>query len=234
MKLGHLVVPGFYDRVLGVSAHHLLRGSAMLFAISAAAPASATVIDIDDAKVMPGELLPRALHDIRRPCSEGDFDYPVLDEARQEWFSSHLAAANEIALTGGELDEVRVRFTWLPSFDNPVIARIAIQPDGEHRLIAKRLSGMGGYEPGTIADQVDRLLDKREVLRLEQFVRTSDLLTPPPGRCAPGTDGARWVVEIADGGEYFFQERQSPTEGSLHEFGLFMLGLTGWDFERIY
>lgn len=156
------------------------------------------------------------------------------------WYSDQLAAAEEPSLYAASRDapanEQQFRFTTLPTFDRPVIVRIVMRDDG-YRLIAKELSGAGGYAPGMIERSLDRMLTRKERNQVEQ-VLAADLFTPDPDECSGpnGTimvtiDGTHWLFETAERGRYEFSERDGPSKGSTRAAGLLMLKLTGWKFK---
>ena len=55
-----------------------------------------------------------------------------------------------------------------------------------------------------------------------------------PGKMTISTDGAEWIVEANEAGRYRFVIRQSPDDGPVRQFGLVLLGLTGWSIEPVY
>jgi len=197
-------------------------------------------IPLEWAQVDPGEQFPRILYRRSSQCSFKDIIpwQPILDEFRQEWFSSHLIAAGEQPLPASAASEesapLTLRFLWLPTFDNPVVIRVQKQASGEARIVAKRLSGAGGYEPGAISDQLDRPLTSREWRRVERELATSRLLAQPAADCTLGFDGSEWIVEAVDKDGYRFIHRWSPQDGPVRAFGDLLLDLTGWQFENVY
>lgn len=192
-------------------------------------------IPLDEAGVEPGQIFPSRLSEMEADCSYPAIKKPVLlDEFAREWYSKHLGAAGEPplpAVAEGNPTALQLRFTWLPSFDPPVVIRINTTAEGERKLSATRLSGAGGYSPGEVADQIERTLTADEALRVDGFIERSRLLEEPANTCELGLDGSRWIVEAVEGGSYHFIDRWSPDEGAVHEFGLMMLELSGFDFD---
>lgn len=170
-----------------------------------------------------------------------------MDESRSAWYSSHLRAAGEPRL--GETarlhraDGVTVlRFTWLRTFDAPVIVRVEAIAGGGFQLIGKELSGAGGYDPGRMAREVRRQLSEEEAAGLSTLLRQTRVLDLPPAENCPvqsdGTliirgDGAHWILEANGPDGYRFIDRWSA-EGAVREVGLHLVGLTGWTYDRIY
>jgi hypothetical protein len=196
---------------------------------------------------------PTSLFEAVEPCNYGDgrTTDPVIDEFRSRWYSSHLQAAREPRL-GGETPPYEVnglgvlRFTWLRSFDAPVIVRVEATADDGLRLTAKELSGAGGYDPGRIARRVERRLSTEEAAQLTNLLVGSRVLDLPPSDDCPivddpgngdtfvvRADGAQWVIEANGSTGYRYVDRWSG-EGPVHDLGLHLLGLTGWIYDRVY
>lgn len=93
----------------------------------------------------------------------------LISDTEAAWYPKHWRAAGEPSLylasrAPGASAQRTYRFTWLPTFQSPVIIRIAQAGEGRMRLTATRLSGQGGYEPGQVAARVERLLTAREAI----------------------------------------------------------------------
>ncbi|WP_420479008.1 hypothetical protein [Brevundimonas sp. FT23028] len=149
-----------------------------------------------------------------------------------DWYGGHLRAAGETPLfrsTGSSL-----RFTWLRSFDAPVVIRLETGADGAVTMTATELSGRGGYEPGSVARRIERRLTAGEVTALARMMAQSGVLKQTAATCDIGLDGAGWAVESAGADGYRFIERQSPADGPVRTFGLHLIGLTGWTYDRVY
>jgi hypothetical protein len=156
----------------------------------------------------------------------------IMDEFVAGSYTEFLAAAGEAPLfrrAGPSL-----RFTWLRTFDAPVVIRVDTGADGAVTMTATELSGRGGYEPGTVARRIERQLSAEEATALRQRVEETAVLKQAPATCAAGLDGARWIVESAGPDGYRFVDRQSPADGPVHTFGLHLIGLTGWTYDKIY
>ncbi|MFD1951027.1 hypothetical protein ACFSGX_09645 [Sphingomonas arantia] len=176
-------------------------------------------------------------------CSGGGrpFNAAILSAFEDKWFSSHLAAAGEPSLyqatAAAKRGSVRaVRFTWLRSFHAPVIVRVKWKAGGSPTLVAKALTGAGGYRPGRVARTVDRKLTPEEANGLNALLMRTKVLAQPPKDCRDliMVDGARWIVEGVDRAGYHYADRPSPDAGPVREFGLAMLKLTGWSFPDVY
>jgi hypothetical protein len=175
-------------------------------------------------------------------CSEGGETYhmKILDSLQNTWYSSHLAAAEEpslylAALKPRRADTATLRFTWLRTFDAPVVIRIETSGPGTHQLIVKQLSGAGGYKPGKVVKSLDRTLTIEEASEFEAMMARTRVLSLPPRECEGlGLDGAQWLIEGVDRSGYHFVDRWTPKTGKVREVGDFLLKLAGWDFEPIY
>lgn len=165
---------------------------------------------------------------------------PIVDDRIERgWYSGHLRAAEEPSLylesqAPHAPGSATLRFTWLRSFHAPIIVRIETRGPDRQQLIAKQLSGAGGYAPGTINRRVDRPLTASEGRRLEELLVRTRLLALPPKVCDGGLDGAQWIIEAADRNGYHFVNRWTPREGAVREVGEYLLGLTGWNVAPIY
>jgi len=171
-------------------------------------------------------------------CPYRSTPQPILTEFQNQWYARHLQAAGEPSLSRAARDgrsAVRetLRFTWLPSFDHPVIIRIETAR-GRSRLIVRELAGAGGYSPGEIARRVERALTADEDRALSALLTRTQLFAGPPRDCRMGLDGAQWLFEGVNAGGYHFLDRWSPEDGPAREVGTFLLGLTGWVFRAMY
>lgn len=211
-------------------------GAALFFlAADASVSARTNSIPLEQARPEPGEFFPRALYEQRAPCGQGIVDHPVtvMDDFQQKWFSAHLAAAQEQPLPSYRVadGETVVRFLWLPSFDHSVVVRVIGSPANGGRIEAKRLSGAGGYEPGQVADHVDRRLTADEWQRVKSSIDKTQLFQEPAETCDLGLDGSEWVIEAVDQDGYHFLKRWTPRKGPVREVGLLLLKLTGWHWK---
>lgn len=159
-----------------------------------------------------------------------------LNKLERDWFSQHLRAAGEAPLytaTPSNSAMPVLRFTWLRSFDPPVTVRLIKQKDGAWNLVAKQLSGKGGYDPGTVNKVVNRRISVSEAAALEALM-TRVMLPDLSGDCEVGMDGAQWIIERSDAKGYHFISRFSPSDGPVRQVGLFLLNLTGWSLKPVY
>ena len=85
-----------------------------------------------------------------------------------------------------------------------------------------------------MAKSIDRLLSPAESARLDAMLAQTRVFSLPPKVCMLGMDGAQWIIEGLDAQGYRLIDRWSPEKGGVRDFGLFLLGLSGWEFGEIY
>ena len=175
-----------------------------------------------------------------QPSADGYFARDAFDRegvsgaSRAAWYSKLLRAMGEPSL---HCETVRpaYRFLWLRTFHHPVAVRIEARADGMH-LSAVELSGASGYDPGTIARRVDRVLTATEARTFDAALTRTKVWSVAPSEDEHGLDGAQWVIEAHDGKRQAVHDRWSPERGRVRELGLAFLQLTGWRFppDEIY
>ena len=174
-------------------------------------------------------------------CDGGSGARPmaIVSDFENGWYSQHLHAAGEPSLyiaakTPPAGDNFILRFTWLRSFHPPLFIRVVPSPGGGLHLIAKQLSGAGGYDPGKIAKTVNRPMSAAETEALRAAVAKTAIFDQPPADCALGLDGAQWIIEGVDRAGYHFVKRWTPEDGAVRAIGLHLIGLSGWNVGDIY
>ena len=142
----------------------------------------------------------------------------TVSEFVRNWYGQHLAAMNEPSLfEAAARGESALRFLWLRTFDPPMAIRLTREGE-DVKLVATRLSGQGGYEPGAIAERIERTLSVADWLRIEAGLDLAHF-DDPPNQDGLGADGAQWVVERARNGSWRMVDRWSPErEGPHGEF----------------
>jgi hypothetical protein len=155
-----------------------------------------------------------------------------LDSFINRWYSKHLRAMNEPILYTGKLDREIYRFTWLRTFDNPIMIRMEKKNDSIN-LIYKITSGAGGYEPGEIV--IDK---KKKLLTVEwnQFLKLVDSCkfwsTLPCEVLIGGNDGSQWILEGATNNYYQVMDKWSPREGAYYDCCNYLIELTDLKFKK--
>jgi len=168
-------------------------------------------------------------------------DSHAIRDSEDEWYSEDLKAAQENSLleasrTRRPAGAATYRFTWLRSFHHPVVIRVEERSGRPAALIAKELTGKGGYDPGGIGRHLERQLTQEEAGRFGSTLARTGLLTLPTKDCDAGfgVDGAEWIVEAVDPSGYHLVVRWSPERGPTREGGTMLMGLTGWNYGDVY
>lgn len=129
------------------------------------------------------------------------------------WYSMHLTVMHEPSLwSAARKEHSACRFLSLRTWGPPLAVRIENRPSGPH-LVATRLTGSGGYEPGEIDVQRERDLTAAEWERVELDLSQASFDTTPTEGAMGSTDGAQWVIERAKDSQYRLVERCSPEPG---------------------
>lgn len=184
---------------------------------------------------------PPSLREVSIACDDRGRTWrlPAMSEIEADWYPKHLLAADEPSLfeasqRAGASRLRTYRFTWLRTFHGPVIVRVERDAAGGTRLIAKRLSGHGGYEPGSVDALVERRLTRPEQVAFDRALAGANHLRLPPVDCRMGADGSRWIMEANDGGVYRYVNRWTPEDGAVRDLGDVLLRFTGWQLDPRY
>jgi hypothetical protein len=132
----------------------------------------------------------------------------AVDKFVSDWYGKHLGVMREPSLwAAATRGETVWRFLLLRTWGPPIAVRVTA--DGH--LFVTRLSGQGGYDPGTINQHRERVLSKADVARIEAALAAMKFdTTDTEGDM--GNDGAQWVLERAQAGKYRLVERWSPDD----------------------
>ena len=125
----------------------------------------------------------------------------------ERWFGDQLRAMNEPSLSEqASLSGLRQRFRLLvlPTFEPASAYRVDERPDGSATLHWVRLTGRGGYAPGTVSAQTDRVLRREEVQALDAAIAGAHLDALTREVSGEGTthayrDGSQRITVCADG-----------------------------------
>jgi hypothetical protein len=158
---------------------------------------------------------------------------PTISNSKKLWYSQDLSVAGEPPLYHAA-DRGTVRFTWLRTFDAPIIVRVKGLETSSPQLIAKRLTGKGGYAPGPVEATLKRRLTPVEAASIRTTLARTRIFSAPTSSCRMGTDGAEWLIEGNDRAGYHAVSDWSPDKGAVRETGLALLKLTGWNIDPIY
>ncbi len=138
-----------------------------------------------------------------------------------QWYSKHLSAMQEPALSGmtNAAGAECYRFLYLPTWGHPVAVRVT--RSGEVFTVhATFLSGQGGYDPGTITHQSYRTLNKKDSDGLRKMIAKVDLFSIPKTDDTRGCDGEEWVLEGVADGQYAVVTRWCPADYDTKKRGL--------------
>lgn len=170
-----------------------------------------------------------------KPCPEGDLSsVGTVSDFEKDWYARQLAAADEPPLYGATADGSSLRFTWLRTFHKPIVVRLSGLETDTPRLIAKEMTGHGGYDPGKVGRIVKRFLTTEEADAIRALIARNRVLTEPVDACRFGNDGAEWLIESNGRTGYRFVKEWSPERGAMRDTGLALLKLTGWKINPIY
>lgn len=159
---------------------------------------------------------------------------PELKAFTRQWYGKHLAAMCEPSLWRIPSPHSTIlRFLWLRTFHNPIAIRIESTATTA-RVVATRLDGAGGYEPGRVDARRERDLGQSEWEALRHALQEGNLEAPVPEQF--GTDGARWVLEIRTKDTYELIDRWTPSANgpaaAFRRFCELLLDLAGRDLIR--
>lgn len=144
---------------------------------------------------------------------------------------------NEIpVLPIDDLEAELYRITFIPTFFSPIKIRVE-RHRGESVLVAKRLSGQGGFEAGTLKDEKRRRLNSAEWNRLVSLINKAAFWDMPyaekepepneKGELSVCLDGSEWVLEGVKNGKFHAVNRYCPDEKSFQEIGQYLAKLSG-------
>ena len=107
--------------------------------------------------------------------------------------------------------------------------RISEKPDGRLRMIARRLSGKGGYDPGKLQDQVDRVLTPNEQSRFRKALTSlDDVLVDSADDCVVVMDGDQLILERTQAGQYVVGQRSWDKGQPMAGMSALLSGFADW------
>ena len=135
-----------------------------------------------------------------------------------------------------DLDAEIYRMTIIPTFFNPIKIRVE-KHKTEYILVAKRLSGQGGYEVGTLKTEKRRRLKPAEWQHLIALLTQAgfwemsyaDKKREPneKGEVEICLDGSEWVLEGVRQGIFHAVNRYCPDEKSFQAIGTYLAKISG-------
>ena len=147
-------------------------------------------------------------------------------------YSEVLYRAQEPILYKGNGNLKVYRFTWLRSFDNPVILKL-YEESGQVLLETKWLHADGAVSKST----VKRLSGKR-MAEFEKLLTSGSFWNSPAVlSVGPVVDGSRWLLEARDRMSYHFMSRYSPNSDKpqvIRSAGEWLIANSDASGEKIY
>ena len=146
------------------------------------------------------------------------------------WLGKFLKALEEPVLMDSLSGSI-FRFTWLRSFDYPIV--IGLINNYHHCSLYWKVSdGAGGYEPGKLVINKSKELTQKE---WDEFIRKIDSMKfwdmGTSASEAPGLDGSEWVLEGKEKTHYHFVYRWS--DSVVKGICLDLLKMTDLDIEEM-
>ena len=139
--------------------------------------------------------------------SGSDFKYYGVESAifSINWYSKHLVALEEPVLSDS-LPKKIFRFTYLRTFDNPIVIRIENAND-TISIYWKVSDGAGGYEPGKLIKNKKKALTVSDWEKIENEISSIKFWSLPTVEKVLGTDGSQWILEGKTLGNYHVVDR---------------------------
>ncbi|HBS88370.1 MAG: hypothetical protein A2W91_17365 [Bacteroidetes bacterium GWF2_38_335] len=140
--------------------------------------------------------------------SGSDFNYYGVEFAifSINWYSKHLTALEEPVLSDSLPTKI-FRFTYLRTFDNPIV--IGIENTNDTISIYWKVSdGAGGYEPGKLIENRKKELTVADWEKIENKVNSIKFWNlPTVEKSLLGSDGSQWIFEGKTLGNYHVVDR---------------------------
>lgn len=186
------------------------------------------VVDTLNVPINPSEpYFPKEMFPIMERKSDGTRTFTgKYYESSIGWYSKFLFAAKEPLLFNRKITGKTYRFTWLRSFDPPIVIRIE-SDEVKHKITWKVLSGKGGYEPGELTVQSERYLTDKEWSRFMNLISLAKFWEMPSGKGLGQMDGAEWIMEGVNSEQYKVVSKWSPEKGNFYNACRYLIYLTG-------
>ncbi len=153
---------------------------------------------------------------------------PKIDGLLRDWYSKYLRVMQEPSLScGPRADGYAYRFLWLRSFHHPIAVRLE-KVGPLVTLNAVELDGTGGHAPGQIVKRTQRALSPAEESKFTAKLNDVGFWEMRRDRDRFGSDGAQWILEGVDNGQYQVVQRWSPGPGAYSDVCILLLDLAGF------
>ena len=156
-----------------------------------------------------------------------------FDEFIRRWFSKSLRRMDEPSLTCETPSADTYRLLSLPTWGPPIAIRVMLASPTA-RVEVRRLSGSGGYDPGTLFANSTKSLSTTDVDRLKNAIAHSAFWSTPTydaDDMLRVRDGTEWVLEGRSGNRYHVVFRGLPEPSKFRELCLLVLRLSGEESE---
>jgi hypothetical protein len=154
----------------------------------------------------------------------------ILENRERNWYSKHLKAMQEPVIRNSTHKQM-FRFTWLRTFDNPVVIRLE-NDNNKITLFWKVTDGKGGYDPGEIIINEKKELTEEKWKVIYDEINEINFYGLMPNQRTMGLDGAQWILEGNEFGKYHAIVRWNGM--GISKVCLNLLRLTGLEIESIY
>ncbi|MBI5068930.1 MAG: hypothetical protein HZB56_11890 [Deltaproteobacteria bacterium] len=152
-----------------------------------------------------------------------------VPEFYAEWYAKALRRMGEASLARAPTTAKVYRLTILPTWGHPVSVRLHAET-GSEAIEAKRLDGLGGYEPGRLAEQGSLQLSADQMNQFRSLYGKLGFWQMAFGDPGRGYDGSEWILEAAELGKYHVVARWSPSSETDRRGLRAFVGLCEWLF----
>jgi hypothetical protein len=151
-----------------------------------------------------------------------------VDGITRDWYSKYLRGMMEPSLSCGErADGFAYRFLWLRSSHHPIAVRIE-KSGSSVGLNAVELDGTGESAPGRIVKRTQHALSPAEQDKFLTKLKQVGFWEMRNNRDRFGFNGAQWVLEGAENGQYRIVERWSPKPGAYRDLCVLLVEFAGF------
>lgn len=164
--------------------------------------------------------------------SSDDFSFAGVKSAVSHinWYSEYLKAFEEPILIDSLTTEI-YRFTYLRTFDNPIVIRLESNNDSVI-IYWKVLDGKGGYSIGKIIENKSKVLIADEWENIEKQINSIKYWSLGVDKEIIGEDGSQWILEGKKLGKYHVVDRWCG--GKISSVCKELIKLTDLKIEDIY
>ncbi|MFT3679689.1 MAG: hypothetical protein QM791_05425 [Ferruginibacter sp.] len=148
------------------------------------------------------------------------------------WYSNPLKIGNEPILYNRKGKGEIYRFTWLRSFHMPVIIRV--HKSKNEFLLTAKLIQEGYYDiPEAIITNSTKEISYFKWQKFKELLSKANFHNlPVEDNSDVGTDGAQWIMEVYENGEYHFITRWSPGNSDFGKACKYLLGICGLEIKK--